>query len=239
MARSSSGATIPGKELFLYDLHLYVDMGVGIGGDRWPAAESFCDFMLDSQYHEFFATLFHNKRVVELGAGNGMAGLLVGKTFPNVAEVVVTDAQDHLDLMNKNIAMNSTTISNVHAHVLDWLQPHTAELGKFDIVLALECIYREALYQPLIDSLHSVCHEDTVIFLGLTRNFGKALFFEQLAAAGFDYTMVPHECTEPSTRRKEGSDDVGLFVVQRRKVSDRLVVMLSGEATGTALGTTS
>lgn len=229
MARNinNNNATIPGKELQLYDLNLYVDMGVGIGGDRWPAAETFCDFILDPHYHDFFASLFHHKRVVELGAGNGMAGLLVGKIFPNAAEVIVTDAADHLGLMERNIAMNATTVTNVKAHVLDWLQPQAANLKKFDIVLALECIYRENLYGPLIHSFDSVCHEDTVIFLGLTRNFGKALFFEQLAAAGFDYTMVPHECTLSSTRRKEGSEDVGLFVVQRTKVSDRLMVMLA------------
>jgi predicted nicotinamide N-methyase len=227
-ARATNGATIPGKEMVLYELNLYADMGVGIGGDRWPAAETFCDCILDSNYCAFFTSLFNNKRVVELGAGNGMAGLLVGKTFPNVAEVVVTDAQDHLGLMERNIAMNSTTVRNVTCQVLDWLQPQAAELGKFDIVLALECIYRENLYGPLIDSLDCVCHDDTVIFLGLTRQFlGKGLFFEQLAAAGFDYTMVPHECTVPSTRRKEGSEDVGLFVVQRKKTTDRLVLMQS------------
>ena len=192
--------TIPGQQLRLYGLEIWCDMGVGIGGDRWPAAELFCDFVLDDAYNAFFHTLFLNRRVIELGAGNGMAGILIGKLFAP-SEVVITDLADHLGLIEHNITLNKHTGTdtlavdnkdNTNAFVLDWLSPHVAEkmLGKFDIVLALECIYREPLYGPLIETLHTVCHDNTIVFLGLTRSFGNTLLCPYIHTFSIDMLML-------------------------------------------------
>jgi hypothetical protein len=179
---TTTTTTIPGQQLHLYGLEIWCDMGVGIGGDRWPAAELFCDFVLDESYNAFFRTLFLNRRVIELGAGNGMAGILIGKFFAP-SEVVITDLEDHLGLIEHNITLNKHTTTpcvdnkdNTRAFLLDWLSPEKI-LGKFDIVLALECIYREPLYGPLIETLNVVCHHDTIVFLGLTRSFGNSLLY--------------------------------------------------------------
>jgi SAM-dependent methyltransferase len=208
--------SLPGKEIALYDLTLWCDMGVGIGGDRWPAAELFCELILDDQFRPFFRALLESKSVLELGAGNGMVGILVGKHFAP-ASVVVSDLEDHHALMVRNVAANAVE-GVVEARVLDWTRPHEAGLGQFDVVLALECIYREFLYQPLIEAFKAVCRPTTVIFLGLTRHFAKPAYFDQLEAAGFDYRMVPHEVTlAPAKLREGGSRDVGLFVVTLRQ----------------------
>ncbi len=71
-----SSQYIPGKEVILQynaaQIKLYVDMSVGIGGDKWPAAEEFCHLISNPKWTSFFASLFNNKRVIELGSGNGM-----------------------------------------------------------------------------------------------------------------------------------------------------------------------
>ena len=207
------------QKVFLYGLNLWCDMGVGIGGDRWPAADLFCDMiLLDDQYRPFFQSLFASKTVLELGAGNGMVGILVGKSFAP-ASVIVSDLEDHHALMVRNITSNDVD-GTVAARVLDWTRPHEADLGQFDVVLAMECIYREFLYQPLIDTFKAVCRPATVIFLGLTRHFAKPAFFDQLDAAGFDYRQLPHEVTlAPAKLREGGSRDVGLFVITLRPPS--------------------
>lgn len=51
---------------------LIADMGVGIGGDRWPAATLFCEFMTTQKWSEFFTNLFLDKKIIELGSGTGM-----------------------------------------------------------------------------------------------------------------------------------------------------------------------
>ena len=35
--------SIPGREVSVHGLTLFLDMGVGIGGDKWPAADLVSD----------------------------------------------------------------------------------------------------------------------------------------------------------------------------------------------------
>lgn len=52
-------------------IKLKVDMRVGIGGDRWPAANLFCNFISQPRWQSFFKDLFKDKAIIELGAGTG------------------------------------------------------------------------------------------------------------------------------------------------------------------------
>lgn len=115
-------------------------MQLGIGGDTWPAAELFCHLLLSPSWHSFFQKLFHQKTVIELGSGHGLAGILVDKVF-NVQSVVITDLQNYVDLIDKNIQRNSCQHSRAEA--MDWTVYNSATADfsqeeKFDIVLALE-----------------------------------------------------------------------------------------------------
>ena len=38
-AESLAAMSIPGREVSIHGLKLFLDMGVGIGGDKWPAAD--------------------------------------------------------------------------------------------------------------------------------------------------------------------------------------------------------
>lgn len=122
------------------EITLSVDMQLGIGGDTWPAAELFCHLLLSPSWHSFFQKLFHQKTVIELGSGHGLAGILVDKIF-NVQSVVITDLQNYVDLIDKNIHRNLCTHSRADA--MDWtvynsVAPDFSQEEKFDIVLALE-----------------------------------------------------------------------------------------------------
>ena len=76
---------VPAKDIFVnfrgLDLVLKADFSVGIGGDKWPAAESFCNFVADPLWREFFSELFHGKRIVELGSGNGSCSIIYSCLF--------------------------------------------------------------------------------------------------------------------------------------------------------------
>ena len=54
-----------------YEVSLFVDMGVGIGGDKWPACDLFCKIITTDEWKPFFSKLFQNKRCIELGSGTG------------------------------------------------------------------------------------------------------------------------------------------------------------------------
>ena len=53
------------------DIKLKVNMSVGIGGDRWPAANLFSNLISQSKWKVFFTDLFKDKSIIELGSGTG------------------------------------------------------------------------------------------------------------------------------------------------------------------------
>lgn len=116
-------------------------MGVGIGGDKWPAAELFCELVTDPQWKTYFEGLFEGKTVIELGAGTGFVGILLEKLF-RPSGIAISDQGSHIDLITRNIAENAAV--KCSAVELDWFKlPKKPQ--KYDIVLAFEW-YVNALY---------------------------------------------------------------------------------------------
>lgn len=136
--------TIPGREADVtyggITMKLFLDMGVGIGGDKWPAAENFCSLITSKEYITFFRSLISGRRVLELGSGNGLVGILIDKLF-QPKEMCITDHPSHMKHIERNVVQNeceSTTFSLAY----DWTGS-VSDLGdalqkSFDIILALE-----------------------------------------------------------------------------------------------------
>lgn len=142
-----SSKTLPGKEVTFYfsypngdqvrqavQVDLFVDMGVGIGGDTWPAAELFCDFISSNQFYDHFQTMFCNKSILELGSGNGLVSIMIEKCF-TPSHIVVTDMESHVALIDHNLHLNQTCCCT--AESLDWFNIPT-DCKTYDILLALE-----------------------------------------------------------------------------------------------------
>lgn len=86
-------------------INLLVDMGVGIGGDKWPAADMFCRTLCDNVM--FFESLLSQKSCIELGAGTGMVSILIEKLYStHSGQLVVTDQESHIGLIDKNLEIN-------------------------------------------------------------------------------------------------------------------------------------
>jgi SAM-dependent methyltransferase len=115
-------------------LKLHVDMNIGIGGDKWPAAELFCNLISSPRWATFFQGVFRGQRVVELGSGNGMVGILIARLF-QPSQVTVTDLNEYVPLIRHNIEVNGTE-HNCQAHSFDWFHPPNSE--KFDIICGFE-----------------------------------------------------------------------------------------------------
>lgn len=122
--------TIPGREADVTyggcTMKLFLDMGVGIGGDKWPAAENFCSLITSKEYITFFRSLISGRRVLELGSGNGLVGILIDKLF-QPKEMCITDHPSHMKHIERNVVQNeceSTTFSLAY----DWTGP-VSDLG--------------------------------------------------------------------------------------------------------------
>jgi len=91
----------------------------------------------------------------ELGSGTGLVGLTVAMLF-FPAEVVLSDATSHLDILQENLARNLPLLSAkapfTHVVEYDWSDDKSlANLQPpYDIVLGTDVAYCPELYQPVI-----------------------------------------------------------------------------------------
>ena len=115
-------------------VQLFVDMGVGLGGDLWPATHHFCRFITSYIDRAYLQSIFDNKSVIELGSGTALTGLVVERFF-SPREMIVSDLPSHIDLMQRNINLNYVSVCK--AQEFDWSFPPD-DCGKYDVIIALE-----------------------------------------------------------------------------------------------------
>lgn len=123
-------------------------MIVGIGGDKWPAADQFCSIISSQRFVALYRDIFKGRSVIELGSGSGLVGIFVSKQFEPTS-VCITDLDSYTEHISHNVQLNSCG-DNVSIEVLDWLTglDHSrsidgnghdeAQRRTYDVVLALE-----------------------------------------------------------------------------------------------------
>ncbi|KAL5015334.1 hypothetical protein ScPMuIL_009604 [Solemya velum] len=144
-------------------------------------------------------------RVVELGAGTGILGIMCASLG---ADVIITDLPEFLPLMQCNIKENIKKISGrISAEELTWGK------GKmdvsFDFILVADCIYYDESLEPLVETIRSLCSQSsTVLCCHEQRTTGnkpelERKFFE-LMEKYFTKFKVPLESQDVQFR----SDDI-------------------------------
>ena len=98
-------------------------------------------------------------KILEIGAGIGLAGMMLGAMG---YQVTVTDHnEDALALLKKNIEHNK--LKNVQVKKLDWFHPDTEET--YDIIFGSELIYKGDKINPLLDLFRKCIKPNGVIFI--------------------------------------------------------------------------
>lgn len=104
--------------------------------------------------------------MLELGAGTGVLAVLLHQLF---LSWTASDQYDHLKLIARNVKQNGDP-KNVHVEEIDWMDIHAKwikaqttpkgampsrdGLGKeYDLIVAVDCIYNEALVPPFLSTL--------------------------------------------------------------------------------------
>ena len=114
-------------------LKLCTHMAVGIGGDRWPAANKFCELICDKMLNSFYFQLFNDHTVIDLGSGTGLTSIVIDKLF-KTSKIIVTDQESHMELIRNNLRINNT--NKCIAKTYDWI--NRSDIGTFDVIIALE-----------------------------------------------------------------------------------------------------
>ncbi len=163
----------------------------------WPSAIALA--------HEIAARPLAGLRVLELGAGTGLPGIVAATLG---AHVVQTDRQEvALHVSRMNAERNGT--ARIEHRVADWIRWEDTDL--YDVILGADILYG--------DFLHAALRQ---IFLGNLAPGGKVLvadpfrqasftFLESLEAEGWDVTFNKWTvCVTPPER------PVGVFELRRR-----------------------
>jgi hypothetical protein len=91
------------------------------------------------------------------------------------ADVLLTEHEDLVQLLRRNLSDNFTDFDSIRAATLDWEEERDLEnVGQQDVILCCDCVY-EPLYgqswQPLIEVLRRLCGDNPAadVYISLER----------------------------------------------------------------------
>lgn len=153
------------------------------GGIVWETS------YLLSTFLEHHGLVGRGSRVLEVGAGCGLCGMVLAH---HGCRVALTEAAEALPTLERNVAANTFTKAGggeAVARLLRWdveadraplLAPTREGWGgkgkddKFDFVIGTDVVFSAALVQPMLDTIASMCHEGTKVWLCLQERCSDA-----------------------------------------------------------------
>lgn len=143
--------------------------------ELWPSSLVMAEYLEKNQH------IVKSKKIIELGCGLGLSGIVAGMLG---GKVLMTDYQQSaLDFAAKNWSRNVGQI-NCSTHLLDWRQPDLQE--KFDLILAADVAYESKVFPHLIRTFKKmVAPNGTILITEPNRKFARD-FIEQLRKTDFE-----------------------------------------------------
>jgi predicted nicotinamide N-methyase len=172
----------------------------------WDAGYAFLAY-LDENMHGID---FSGKRVLEIGAGTGVAGISLARCFG--CEVMLTDYA-FLDLLRHNVQRNCPSKTQVCC--LDWTLEMSKEVRAFlpaDIIVGCDIVYGQANFGALLGTLTSLATDETIILLALgneRRRTREHVYFLEQAEAHFVVTsrVTVEEVIFVTLQKKKKTND--------------------------------
>ncbi|XP_072545528.1 protein N-lysine methyltransferase METTL21D [Salminus brasiliensis] len=189
-----------------------------VGCVVWDAAIVLSKYLETEQFSHSQAgpSAWSCKRMVELGAGTGVVGIMAASLGANVT---VTDLEDLQPLLELNIRKNQDLIStgSVTAKVLKWGDDVADFLPHPDYILMADCIYYEQSVEPLVETLKLLSGPETCIFccyeertVGVNPEVERRFF--ELLLQDFESEEIPAEKQDPEFN----SPDIHMLCLRRR-----------------------
>jgi len=179
----------------------------------WKASDYLCQYQMDNLH------LFQSKRILELGAGLGLNGILAWRstiTCPDT-EICITDGDsDALVHLRENVERNRTTaegeVGNISCHQLIWgrtsseqFLTHIAKNQKYDVIIASDIIYAAVIVEPLWETVRTLLQrpgggvEGGVLVMAYARRkvpVSIEIVLKKAIECGFVYELVKEDDEE-------------------------------------------
>ncbi len=209
-----------------YTLHQEPGSGL-VGTSLWDSAVAFLRYLDEETAHEsspLSADRIRGARVVELGAGCGLAGMALAA---HGAQVTFTDKPEVMPHLEHNVR------ENMHAEASGQLRftPYCwgtdpVEVGlcpPYNFVVATDCLYMPSQVAPFIDALTSLSDSRTVVVLAMERR-DEAVWQDFTLALKRRFRVrrvarkqIQHKLNEGE---QDAADFLGIFVARKRNRRD-------------------
>ncbi|XP_078358356.1 protein N-lysine methyltransferase METTL21A-like [Oculina patagonica] len=158
---------------------------VGVAAVVWDAA------IVLGRYLEKIAAELHGKKVIELGAGTGFAGIVASLLGGNVT---ITDRKMALNVTKMNVEGNLGENQNsVAIKELEWGQNVSSFSPPFDFVLGADIVYIEETFSDLLKTLQDLCDENSIVLLSCKIRYDRDKRFFELLSKHFRHETVMYD----------------------------------------------
>ncbi|XP_067847915.1 EEF1A lysine methyltransferase 3-like [Heptranchias perlo] len=146
---------------------------LGVSANVWEAAIALC------RYFEKENISFTGKKVIELGSGTGIVGILAALLG---GDVTMTDKPNILEQIENNVSINIPTARRHRLKVsaLTWGENHTDFPTDYDFILGSDIVHSSVTYPALIETLRHLADRGTTIYLSseIRKRNGSPSFHE-------------------------------------------------------------
>ncbi|XP_028654490.2 EEF1A lysine methyltransferase 3-like [Erpetoichthys calabaricus] len=174
---------------------------LGVAAPVWDAAVCLCRYFEEQKFD------FTGRRIIELGAGTGIVGILISLLG---GDVTITDLPLALQQIQYNVAANvppdSLCVPRIQA--LSWGRNHLDFPSDCDYVVGADIVYLHDTYPLLLQTLEHLCGPWTVLYLSskMRPEHGTLAFFEE---------MLPHLFNTQVVYRSD-SQNISIYRATRR-----------------------
>ena len=218
------------------ELRQWEDTGDSIARHVWDGGLAFvaclCDLIHAQDSPAFGESLLpllrkgphQSVRAIELGAGCGTAGIALAQLVPGV-RTFLTDLPDAMEILSRNIqAARLADRSSLDSTVLDWEAPEASDALKqhFELVIVSECTYNIDSIPALVRTLSALATPSPTPLILLStkvRHDSESVFFDLMAAAGFEQIDKTAVELPPSQHLWRLSDHIDLYLFQKGPVA--------------------
>uniref|UniRef100_A0A7S0HW23 Calmodulin-lysine N-methyltransferase n=1 Tax=Hanusia phi TaxID=3032 RepID=A0A7S0HW23_9CRYP len=176
---------VPPRSMNLKPIDLPLNKDLGEAGCVFQSAVVLCNLLTDRD-HALYQYMNSEKKVVEVGSGTGVLGLASAAVG---ARVCMTDLPHVLDQLRGNFQLYCSNNPlgdelrmRCSVEQLTWgCESDAARIGKADLILCSDCLYREETHRSLLDTLKALSadHTLTVLSFEIRRPPIEAHFIEQ------------------------------------------------------------
>ncbi|RAL45810.1 hypothetical protein DM860_009674 [Cuscuta australis] len=124
---------------------------------QWPSEDVLAYYCLSH------GDMFRHKRVMELGSGYGVAGLVVA-VATDALEVVITDGNPQVvDYIQRSVITNSGVFGStvVKSMILHWGQENVSDISStFDYIIASDCTFFKEFQEGLAETIKLLLNKE-------------------------------------------------------------------------------